>query len=266
MEESAKMLDTAEPTMENTESSVAEPEETTVENDKELEFTDTQVDESKNESEETPKEEEKEEKKEQSKEENSKYAQARRKAEAETQKKVDEAYKKGRLEAFAGKLNPYTQTVINDETDIQVYQNMYELEKAGKDPVADYANYIADKQRQELKEQAEKQKLKDEAEKDIADFTEKYPDVNLSELLEDETFKDYMEGKRKPLITIYENYQKMQTAFRNKGVEVAKQTIANSQATPGSLNSGAEVNTDYSNMSDEEFERVLYAVKNGDLK
>ena len=36
---------------------------------------------------------------------------------------------------------------------------MYALDKQGKDPVADYAGYVADKQRQELKEKAEKEKL-----------------------------------------------------------------------------------------------------------
>ena len=71
------------------------------------------------------------------------------------------------MESFIGKLNPYTNTVINDETDIQVYENMYALDKQGKDPVADYASYVADKQRQELKEKEEQEKLKQEAENDV---------------------------------------------------------------------------------------------------
>ena len=200
----------------------------------------------------------------QSKEENSKYAQARRKAETEMELKVKEAYQKGRLESFIGKINPYTQTVIKDETDIQVYENMYTLEKNGKDPITDYANYVADKQREESKIREEQEKLQKEAENDIAEFTEKYPDVNLTELLENETFKDYIEGKRKPLITLYENYHKMENSFRNKAIDVAKQTIANSQATPGSLNSEASVIVDYSKMSDDEFEKVAKRVIDGE--
>lgn len=266
MEDSAKTLEVAEPAMEETETTETVPEEKTETNEENFEFTDnsdaketeTAVDDSKV--------EEKTEEKVQSKEENSKYAQARRKAEAEMEAKVKEAYQKGRMESFIGKINPYTNTPINDETDIQVYENMYALEKQGKDPIADYAGYIADKQRQELKEKQEKEKLQQEAKNDIEEFTAKYPDVNLSELLENETFKDYIEGKRKPLINLYENYKKMENSFRNKAVDVAKQTIANSQATPGSLNSGAEVNVDYANMSDAEFERVLNAVKNGEMK
>lgn len=263
MEDSEKMLEVAEPTMEETETTATTPEENVETNEEGFEFTET----TETEVTETQVEETKEEVKEvQSKEENSKYAQARRKAEAEMEAKVKEAYQKGRMESFIGKLNPYTNTPINDETDIQVYENMYALDKQGKDPVADYASYVADKQRQELKEKQEKEKLQQEAENDIAEFTEKYPDVNLSELLENETFKDYIEGKRKPLTTLYENYKKMENSFRNKAVDVAKQTIANSQATPGSLNSGAEVNVDYSTMSDSEFERILNAVKNGEMK
>lgn len=265
MEDSEKMLDVAEPTMEETEQTETVPEENTETNEEELEFTDNSESNEKEE-----KSEETEEQKTQSKEENSKFAEVRRKAEAEAelkfQGKVKEAYQKGKMESFVGKLNPYTQTVIKDEADIQIYENMYALEQLGKDPIADYAGYIADKQREELKVKEEQEKLQKEAENDIAEFTEKYPDINLNELLEDETFKDYIEGKRKPLTTLYENYKKMENNFRNKGVEVAKQTIANSQATPGSLGSGSDIQTDYQSMSSVEFEKMIQKAKDGELR
>ena len=57
----------------------------------------------------------------------------------------------------------------------------------------------------------------------------------------------------------------METNFRNKAVEVAKQTIANSQSTPGSLGSGSDVSIDYNNMSKEEFEKYVVRAKNGEL-
>ena len=270
MEDSEKTLDVAEPTMDETEQTETVPEEKTETN--EVEFTDGSNEEPKedsNNADDTKVEDTKVEKQ-QSKEDNSNFAAIRRKAEADaelkSQSKVKEAYEKGRLEAYIGKINPYTNTEIKDKTDVQVYENMYALEKLGKDPVTDYAGYIANKQREEEKEKEEKDKLQKEAENDIAEFTEKYPDINLNELFENETFKDYIEGKRKPLVTLYENFEKMKNSFRTKGIEIAKKTIANSQATPGSLNNGAEVTSDYSTMSDEEFEKVLYAVKNGELK
>lgn len=260
MEDSEKTLDVAEPTMEETEQTETVPEEKT-ETNEELEFTDSsEIEEQEEKSGETG------ETHTQSREENSKFAEVRRKAEAEMELKVNEAYQKGRMESFLGKINPYTQTVIKDETDIQVYENMYALEQQGKDPIADYASYIADRQREELKVKKEQEKLQKEAENDIAEFTKKYPNVNLSGLLEDEVFKDYIEGKRKPLITLYENYKKMENNFRNKGVEVAKQTIANAQATPGSLSSGSDVQTDYQSMSSVEFEKMIQKAKDGELR
>lgn len=261
MEDSEKKLEVAEPTMEETEQTEAVPEEKAEENE-ELEFTDTLETEEQEES----SKEVKEKSKTQSKEDNSKFAEVRRKAEAEMELKVKEAYQKGRMESFIGKVNPYTQTVIKDETDIQLYENMYALEKQGKDPIADYAGYIADKQREELKVKEEQEKLKKEAETDIAEFTEKYPDVNLSELLENEVFKDYIEGKRKPLTTLYENYKKMENSFRNKAIDVAKQTIANSQSTPGSLGNGSDVTVDYQSMSSAEFEKMIQKAKDGELR
>lgn len=270
MENSEKMLDVAEPTVDETEQTVPVPEEKTETNEV-PEF--TEKEQKTTEVEENIKEQTVEVS-EQSKEERANYAQIRRKAEADAEAKieaklkvkVDEAYNRGRLEAFVGKTNPYTNTVIRDETDIQVYENMYTLDKSGKDPVADYAGYVADKQRQEEKETAEKKKLQEEAENDVKEFTEKYPDINLSELLEDETFKDYIEGKRKPLVTLYENYQKMENSFRNKAIDVAKKTIANSQASPGSLGSGSDVPIDYKNMSSQEFAKYVKMAKDGELK
>lgn len=267
MEESEKKLDVAEPTTDEVEETTTVPEEKTETNDN-VEFTDGLIEEPNEDSNnaETETNDVKVEK--QSKEDNSNYAAIRRKAEADaelkSQTKVKEAYEKGRLEAYIGKINPYTNTEIKDKVDVQVYENMYVLEKLGKDPIADYSNYIADKQREDERTKEENQKLQDEAQKDIADFAEKYPDINLSELLENETFKDYIEGKRKPLVTLYENYKKMENSFRNKAIDVAKQTIANSQATPGSLNSEASVTIDYSKMSDEEFEKVAKRVIDGD--
>lgn len=37
---------------------------------------------------------------------------------------------------------------------------MYALDKAGKDPIADYANYIADKEREAEKERLEREKYR----------------------------------------------------------------------------------------------------------
>lgn len=205
-------------------------------------------------------------KKTQTDEENAKYAAKRREHEQDIKFKIDEAYKKGQLAAYKGKINPYTKTEIKDEYDIRVYENMYELDKAGKNPVEDYASYIADKEREEELRKIKEEELQSKARKDIEDFQAEYPNVDLQELLEDEMFKDYLEGKNKPLKEIYSSYVKMQNQFRNSAINVAKQTIANSNATPGSLSGGSELKMNYETMSSEEFNKYVQKVINGDIR
>lgn len=267
MEESEKMLEVAETTdgvVEETTATAEEP----VEN-KEEEFTDSNsketVEEKTEESVENPVSDDSK-KETQTRDENSKYAQARRKAEEEFKKKESDAYKRGKIEAYKGKLNPYTQTVISDENDFEVYESMCEIANNGGDPIADFIQYTTDKKREEQKKLQEKEKITEEAKKDIEDFSNKYPDVDLSKLLNNEDFKDYIDGKRKPLVELYEKYRNLENRFRTSGVEIAKKTIANSQATPGSLNGGGEHNIDFETMGNEEFDKYLQAVKNGEIK
>ena len=271
MDESEKILEVTEPVESEEVTDTQEQEQNQVtETEEKVEFTDGAAEEAKEDESENDKSDEAEtkateEKKKQTPEENSKYAQERRRK-AEIDNKVKEAYQKGRLEAYKGKINPYTNTEIQDETDIKVYENMYELEKSGKDPIADYASYIADKEREAEKERLKQEELQKSAKQDIEDFSEKYPNVDLEALLKDESFTDYIEGKNKPLVDLYENFNKLKNQFRNNAINVAKQTIANANATPGSLGSGSEVEVNYENMSSEEFEKVVQSVIDGDLK
>ena len=201
----------------------------------------------------------------QSDDENSKYAKARRKAEQESETKSKEAYQRGleegRLAAFKGKINPWTNTVIQDLEDLQVYEEMQELEDAGKNPVEDYGSYIAEKNRKAAQEKLIKEQNEKKAKQDIEEFNQKYPNVNLTNLLNDEIFKDYVEGKNKSLCELYDSYTRMQKAFRNKGIDTAKQTIANSMSSPGGLSSGAETVIDYESMSREDFLAEVEKVK-----
>ena len=201
----------------------------------------------------------------QSDDENAKYAKARRKAEQEAETKSQEAYKRGleegRLNAYKGKINPWTNQVIQDLEDLQVYEEMQALEDAGKNPVEDYGSYIAEKNRKAAQEKLIKEQNEKKAKQDIEEFNQKYPNVNLTNLLNDEIFKDYVEGKNKSLCELYDSYTKMQKAFRNKGIDTAKQTIANSMSSPGGLSSGAETVIDYESMSREDFLKEVEKVK-----
>ena len=252
-------------------------EEESVEESEDMEFTDESeedtsekneiVGEDNSDSETEEKQENSENKKEPTKEERALYNKARRSVEDKQEKKykkaVEEAYQKGRFEAYKGKINPFTNTEIKDITDVEVYEDMYKISENGGDPLKDYASYTADKKREEARILQEEQERQDNAQKDIDEFSKKYPDVNLSELLNDEQFIDYAEGKNKSLVDVYESYNKFTTNFRNKGVEIAKKTIANSISSPGSLSASSENVVDYETMSKEEFEKVIQKVKEG---
>ncbi len=199
----------------------------------------------------------------QSKEENAKFAKQRRQKE-ERDKEIQDAFKRGKLEAFKGKMNPFTNTPIKDETDIEMYEAMCKLEQEGKDPLSDYAEYIANEKREMIKKSQREKEIQEQAKKDVEEFNEKYPKINLSELLEDEIFKDYIEGKNKSLVTLYENYQKLQNKFRTDSMKQAENAIANAISTPGSLNNQSTNVVDYNNMSREEFLKEVERVKNGE--
>lgn len=202
-----------------------------------------------------------------SKEERAMYAKARRTVEKSVEEKhkkaLDKAYERGRLEAYKGKMNPYTNTEIKDLTDVEVYEDMFKIAEEGGDPLKDYASYSADKKREEARIKQEESERQAKAEQDIDDFQKKYPDVNLSDLFKDENFLDYAEGKDKSLVDVYNSYMKLITCFRNKGIETAKKTIANSISSPGSLSNGSENVVDYATMPKEEFEKVVARVKDG---
>lgn len=245
----------------------------TTEEENSLEFTDTEEEENENpsstegddsneETSETSEEdvESETEKRPQTSEENSKYAAARRKAE---KAKYDKAYEEGRLSAYKGKINPYTNTKIEDLTDVEVYEDMYKIAEDGKDPLKDYASYTADKRREEARIEKENLEKESKAQQEIEEFSKKYPDVNISSLLKDEMFLDYAEGKNKTLVDTYESFSKFKRSFRNEGIKTAKKTIANSISTPGSLNQSSDNTPDYESMSREQFLKELEKVKEG---
>ena len=257
MEDSEKILDVAEPVEEVAEETTIVDENTQEETSEEFAEQEVTV-------EETDKSNETEtEKKVQTDEENANYAQIRRKAEEDANKKIEEAkakaYEEGKLAVYKGKINPYTNRPITDLADAEMYETMYQLEQDGKDPINDLPDALLNKRKEEKKNLEEKTK------KEVDEFVEKYPNVDLKELLDDSFFNDYIRGKNNSLTELYEGFNNFKNAFRNSAIEVAKQTIANAQATPGSLKGDSDNTIDYSNMSDEEFEIMIQKAKDGEL-
>ena len=215
----------------------------------------------------------------QSKEENSKYANARRRAEEEAQKKIEqarkEAYEKGleqgKIQSYIGKQNPYTGQDIKDDYDVQEYLEMFELDSKGKDPINGYRELQKDKARKEAEEKIkaeEKEKQDNWYKDDTKDFVEKYSVEKLQELTKNADFNLFAEGKigRVPLAQIYESYQKLISKYEQKSVETAKQIVANNTTTPGAIEETEVQEMDWNNMSSEQFEKYIKKAKDGELK
>lgn len=204
MEDSEKKLEVAEPVEEVAEKTTVVDEKTQDEPSEEFTEQEEKVEEESIEP----------SKKVQSDEENANYAQIRRKAEEEANKKIEEAktkaYEEGRLAAYKGKINPYTGKPMTDLADAEIYETMFKLEMEGKDPINDLPDALSSKKREETKAIQEKKELEEKTKQEINDFTNKYPDVDLKELLDDSFFKDYMQENKNLLL----NYMKGSTILR----------------------------------------------------
>lgn len=260
---------------------VAEQEETV---ESTVEINPTESVEEKEASEATDSEEVKQDEKEQdetkqSKEDN-KYARlARKQAEEEAKKKIEqarqEAYEQGlqqgKIQTYIGKQNPYTGEVIKDSYDVQEYLDMFELDAKGQDPVKGYRELQKEKARKEAEEKIkveEKQKQDTWYKNDTKDFVDKYSAEKLQELTKDEDFALFANGKvgKIPLADIYADYQKLISKYEKKSVETAKQIVANNTTTPGAIEETDTQELDWNNMTTEQFEKYIQKAKNGELK
>lgn len=212
--------------------------------------------------------------------EDNRYARlARKQAEEEAKKKIEQARKEayeqglqqGKVQSYIGKQNPYTGETIKDEYDVQEYLDMYEIDSSGKDPISGYREL----QKQKYREEAEKRVKLDEEEKqkkwyedDTKDFLDKYSHEKLQELSKDEDFNLFASGKigKLPLANIYEDYQKLISKYQRKSVETARQIVANNSTTPGAIEEADAQEIDWNSMSKEQFEKYIQKAKDGDLK
>ncbi len=206
-----------------------------------------------------------------SKEENA--ANARRRREEQLNAKLREERVNTIIEVLGGK-NPYTGKEMTDAHDVEVYERMKRIEKAGGDPVSDYASTLAEEQRQAERASRQAANSKEDfttwAKKDGANFAKAHPDVNVANLFKDETFKTIAEPLLKrqvPMTEIYKIYQTTQLNIDSVKQRAKKQikdeiagSIANEQASAGGLKAkgdnevGLYTKEQLAAMSDEELE------------
>lgn len=214
-------------------------------------------------------------KKEQSKEERALHAQKRREAEQRA-KEIEEAKHQAKMEGLKeglGGKNPYTDSPIEDEIDLQTYLTMKEIEKSGGDPVMDFAKYSAAKRREEAKAAAEKSKQKDWYAADREDFRKAHPEITdevMEELLRDEAFSafaDKMVGKV-PLKDIYDSYTTVRGIFDGEANSKAERMYAKKLSSPSSLNGDGNFTAKkrVEDLTDAEMEEAIEKAKRGQLK
>lgn len=177
-------------------------------------------------------------------ERNAEYA--RRRREAERQKELKEAREKAIIDALGG-INPFTEEEMKDSHDVEEFLTMQEIKKNGGDPVADFAKKQKERGREAAQKQAEAEEKTAWYRNDKADFVAAYPDVNLEELIGNESFQDYADGKVgvKPLKSIYEGFLRF-NANAEKGAKAsAAQALANSKASPGALSTSGSSEDGY---------------------
>ena len=177
------------------------------------------------------------------KQENSKNKEfARQRRERERQAEL----KKARIEGIKSVLknNPYTDKPIEDDSDVEEYLLMKQIEEDGKDPITDYPEYVKKQAREAARGAAKEQEKNDKVTRELEEFATAYPTVNVNDVLQDENFRSFAEGKldKKSLSEVYASYLPFKAAI--EGAELKAQKEAHSKAVAsaavGSLTNASE--------------------------
>ena len=169
-------------------------------------------------------------------------------------------------------INPWTEQPIEDADDIAEYRLMKQIESEGGDPLNDYAKRLK-LQRKEKKEQKENKasntsfsELTEEQKQarvneEITEFSSQYPDVNVSELFENDSFMDFA-GEylgKVSLSVAYGMYQKSASFKQAQNDAITKKAtqLANSQASVGALSTAGKADDGY--FTKEQVEKMTQA-------
>lgn len=191
----------------------------------------------------------------------------REEKEAAIRKRIEEeAYRKGIIEAVGG-VNPYNGEQLKDKADVDEYLIMKELDKQGRDPIADYAKAVKEKKKAQVEtERTEKNRVQE-----LSEFSDKYPNVNVTELLKDERFCKFagQRVKYERLANVYGDYltftNEIDATVDRKAQIKAKAAVAKAKASPGSLTGSGDLpKISYADMSDNDFEKKLRKVLRGE--
>ena len=131
---------------------------------------------------------------------------------------------------------------MKDADDVDEFLAMQEISKKGGDPVADYMKHMKNRKKEQAAEAARAEEVTNRMNTELEDMRSTYPDVNIDELIKDEAFNGYADGKvgRVPLKQIYEGFIRLSADLEKKANNKAAQMVANAKASPGALASAGE--------------------------
>ncbi len=171
---------------------------------------------------------------------------ARRRREAEKEALIRETREKAIIETLGGK-NPYTGEEMKDTLDVEEYLAMKEIERDGGDPVADYSRYRKNRERTEAQRAQSEREREEWYRRDREAFIAAHPDVKLEELIADERFRSFAEGKvgERPMSEIFAAFRELTGHYEEDARQRAAQMLANQKASPGALGSSKSPESDY---------------------
>lgn len=171
---------------------------------------------------------------------NKEFARQRRERELQAERK------KARFEGIKSVLteNPYTNKPIEDDSDVEEYLLMKKIEEDGKDPITDYPEYVKKQAREAARGAAKEQEKNDKVTRELEEFATAYPTVNVNDVLQDENFRSFAEGKldKKSLSEVYASYLPFKAAIEGAKLEAQKKAHnkAVASAAVGSLTNASE--------------------------
>lgn len=128
---------------------------------------------------------------------------ARQRRERERQEEI----KRARIEGIKSVIstNPYTNKPIEDDSDVEEYLLMKQIEKDGKDPINDYPEYVKKQARERV---AQAQAKTANVTKELEEFSAVYPNVKINDVLQDTEFSAFADGKlgKMSLALVYSQY------------------------------------------------------------
>ena len=157
----------------------------------------------------------------QSREENSRQAQLRREREQkEKEEKLKrEAYVKGQLDST--KVNTFTNQEITDEYDLEIYKLQQKIKERGGDPIEDLPRELAKIEREKAQKLSQEQELEkarnEKAKNDYKEIKEKYPRLDVNNLLQDPNFKAFSKKRieSESLLELYEDFKEFKKSIVN---------------------------------------------------